>query len=139
MAETLAFELVSPEARLIAEPVTMAVIPGESGELGVGPGHASFVVALKPGVVQLYTGEVKEPRRIFIAGGFADVTADNCTVLAEEAVNVNDLDAEKIEQKIRDLTEDLGIAADDLARARVLKKLNLEKARLQAATGTLVL
>ena len=61
------FELVSPEAKLVSEPVYMAVIPGEEGVVGVLPGHASLVASLKAGVVELYETEGAEPRRIFIA------------------------------------------------------------------------
>lgn len=138
-SQAIAFELVSPEEKLVSEPVKMAVIPGEDGELGVGAGHSSFVVSLKPGVVQLYTEGESEPRRIFIAGGFADVTGENCTVLAEEAVNVNDLDKADIEQQIKNLNEDLGLAEEEADKRRIKNKLALEKARLQAITGTLAL
>ena len=132
---TIQFELVSPEQKLVSEPVNQAVIPGEEGVMGIGPGHASFVVSLKPGVVKLAIEGEAEPRRIFIAGGFADVTGTNCTVLAEEAVNVSDLDQKEIEQNIADLNEDFGMAEEETDKARVTKKLKLAQARLKAITG----
>ena len=139
MSEQIAFELVSPEEKLVSEPVALAVIPGTEGEMGVGAGHASFVVALKPGVVQLYKEQDGEARRIFIAGGFADVTGENCTVLAEEAVNVQDLDQADLEQEIRNLNEDLGTASESADKARVEKKLALVTAKLEAVTEKVVL
>lgn len=112
----------------------MAVVPGVEGEMGVMAGHSSFVVALKPGVVQLYVEEGKQPgRKIFIAGGFADITADNCTVLAEAAVNVKDLNRTAIEQDIANLREDLGLAAEEADKARIQGKIDLAQARLEAA------
>ncbi len=132
------FELVSPEEKLVSEPVKMAVIPGAEGEMGVGKDHASFVVALKAGVVQLHQ-DGAEVRKIFIAGGFADVTGDNCTVLAEQAVNVSDLDQAAIEQELTNLNEDLGRAADKQEEARISKKITLAKARLSAVTGSVVI
>lgn len=130
------FELVSPERKLVSEPVRMAVMPGVEGEFGVGAGHTSLLAALKPGVVKLYQDNDNTPeRRIFIAGGFADVTAEICTVLAEEAIAVDDLNVPAIEQQLRDLTEDLGTAQDDLERTRVERKIKLAKAKLEAATG----
>ena len=132
------FELVSPEEKLVSEPVKMAVIPGIEGDMGVGAGHSSFVVALRPGVVQLFKSEGAEPRKIFIAGGFADVTGENCTVLAEQAVNVSDLDQKEVEQALVNLNEDLSRADDKLETARVEKALALVKAKLSAITGTLV-
>ena len=131
------FELVSPEEKLVSEPVKMAVIPGAEGEMGVGAGHASFVVALKAGVVQLHQ-DGADVRRIFIAGGFADVTGENCTVLAEQAVNVSDLDQAAVEQELSNLNEDLDLAEDKVETARVKKKIALENAKLSAITGTLV-
>ncbi|MCB1650682.1 MAG: ATP synthase F1 subunit epsilon [Alphaproteobacteria bacterium] len=134
---TIQFELVSPEEKLISQPVQMAVIPGEEGEFGVQVGHSALVASLKPGVVTL-TDEQGEKRKIFITGGFADVTAQLCTVLAEEAVNVDDLDVAAIEQQLANLKEDLGLAAEALDKARINKKIALAKARLSAATGQLV-
>lgn len=140
MAESIQFELVSPEAKLVSEPVSMAVVPGVEGEMGVMAGHSSFVVALKPGVVQLHMEEGRQAaRKIFIAGGFADITADNCTVLAEAAVNVADLDRTVVEQEISDLKEDSGLAKEDADKARIEAKLVIAKARLQAVTGQLVI
>lgn len=131
------FELVSPEEKLVSEPVYMAVIPGNTGEMGVGKDHASFVVALKAGVVQLFAEEGAQARKIFIAGGFADVTGENCTVLAEQAVNVNDLDKAAIEQDIANLNEDLSRASDEAARKKAEKGLALANAKLTAITGML--
>jgi F-type H+-transporting ATPase subunit epsilon len=137
--QTINFELVSPEAKLVSEPVKMAVIPGEDGELGVGAGHSSFIVSLKPGVVQLFTNDNETPRRIFITGGFADITNENCTVLAEQAINVETIDRAAAEQDLKDLKEDLSIAQEEADKARITRKLDLAKARLQAVTGKLVL
>jgi F-type H+-transporting ATPase subunit epsilon len=138
-AQTIAFELVSPEARLVSEPVSMAVIPGEEGEFGVLPQHSALVSSLKAGVVELYKDGSKTPfRKIFIAGGFADVTAAQCTVLAEQAVNVSDLNQEKLEQELKNLAEDMGMAKDDLEKARVQRRIDLAKAKIAAITGRLV-
>ena len=137
--QTFNFELVSPERKLMSEPATMAVIPGEEGDFGVLPNHSALVASIRPGVVKVYTQDSGEPRRIFIAGGFADVTATNCTVLAEEAVNVNDLNQADLEQTIRNLQEDMGLAGDEAEKARVARKLKLAKAKLEAVTGHIVL
>jgi F-type H+-transporting ATPase subunit epsilon len=138
-AQTIAFELVSPEARLVSEPVSMAVIPGEEGEFGVGADHSALVASLKPGVVELYKDGSKEPyRKIFIAGGFADVTATSCTILAEQAVNVNDLDLAQLEQQVKNLSEDLGMAKDESEKTRIQKRIDMTKAKMSAVTGKLV-
>jgi F-type H+-transporting ATPase subunit epsilon len=134
-ASTIQFELVSPEAKLMSGPVKMAVIPGEEGEMGVGAGHAAFIVSLKPGVVRLYATDGSEPRHIFIAGGFADISAKNCTVLAEEAAMVDSIDPVQAEQQVKNLKEDLGLAQEAADKIRITRQLTLAKARLQAVTG----
>lgn len=129
--QSIQFELVSPEKKLVSEPVTMAVIPGEEGEFGVLAGHSALVASLKPGVVEL-TVDGQDNRRIFIAGGFADVTPEQCTVLAEEAVNVSDLDQAELQQQASNLNEDLDLAKEDADKARVERKLALVNAKLEA-------
>ena len=136
--QTIQFELVSPEEKLVSEPVKMAIIPGEEGEFGVLAGHSSLVASLRPGVVELYgEGQEAASQRIFIAGGFADVTGEQCTVLAEEATAVDALDKGEIEQQIADLNEDLERAEETSEKARAEKNLTLAKAKLSAITGQL--
>lgn len=135
-AQTLQFELVSPEEKLVSEPVRMVVIPGEEGELGVGAQHASLVASLKPGIVALYKDNMHDvSRKIFIAGGFADITATLCTVLAEEAVDVTKLDPASLEQQINTLQDDLKLAVEKADKIRITRKLEIAKAKLRAATG----
>lgn len=138
-AQTIHFELVSPESKLVSEPVSMAIMPGEEGEFGVGADHSALVASLRPGVVELYKEDGKEPfRRIFITGGFADVTGASCAVLAEEAVNVSDLSQETLDRELKDLNEDLAHTADGVEKSRIRKRIEMTKARLSAVTGRLV-
>lgn len=104
--ETTLFELVSPERLLLSRQVGMVVVPGSEGLFGVLPRHAPLISTLVPGVIDVYEeGAVTD--RIFIAGGFAEVTEDRCTVLAEAAVPVAELDLEATERHILDLGEEL--------------------------------
>jgi F-type H+-transporting ATPase subunit epsilon len=126
-ADKIAFELVSPERLLVSEPVDMVVVPGAEGDFGVLPRHAPLISTLRPGVIRVFAGrEVKE--RIFVAGGFAEVTAERCTVLAEEAVPVGDIDASKLEQELKDLGEDLADAKTDEEKAAIAKRIKVREA-----------
>ena len=139
-AKTFNFELVSPEEKLISAPAHMVVIPGEEGDFGVLQGHAATISSIRPGVIEIFaSANDNEPQRIFIAGGFADVTETSCTVLAEEAINVKDLNKSDLEQTIRNLNEDLSMAKDDSDLQHTERKLELAKAKLTAVTGQLVL
>jgi F-type H+-transporting ATPase subunit epsilon len=96
-------ELVSPEKVLLSEAVEMAVLPGSEGLFGVLVGHAPLIAALRPGVVQVYEND-KVAQAIFVDGGFAEVTAERCVVLAENAVPVASLDRATIQSRIDTLT-----------------------------------
>ncbi len=135
---TFSFELVSPERRLIEGLARMAVIPGVEGDFGVLAGHSALLSALRPGVIALDMDGSDERQTIFIAGGFADVTAERCTILAEEAVPVSELDRTTLETELANLREDMAGAQDKDARAALSRKIALVCARLTAATGALV-
>lgn len=127
------FELVSPDKVLVSEPAWQVVIPGEEGYFGVRAGHTSLIAAVKPGVVEVRKSENDAPEKIFIAGGFADVTAKNCTILAEQAVNVNELNAADIEKDLAALGEELKIATDATEKNLLEKKRDLAEIKLRAA------
>src|SRR6266702_6680991 len=84
------FELVSPERLVLSEPVDMAVIPGSEGDFGVLAGHSLLITTLRPGVLEVWQGETVT-ERLFVGGGFAEVTETRCTVLADEAVPVGEI------------------------------------------------
>lgn len=132
----VAFELVSPESLVMSEDVDMVVVPGEAGDFGVLPGHSPTVSTVRPGVVHVFSGS-SVSARVFVAGGFVEVTTERCTVLTEEAVAVGDIDRAKVEAEIRDLGEDVGAASDDATRQRAEERLSIAQAKLVAATELL--
>lgn len=136
--ETFNFEIVSPERKLLSGPARMVVIPGEEGDIGVLPRHSSLISSIRPGVIEIFGVEGEAPRRIFVAGGFADITPESCTVLAEEAVNVADLSQADLERTAANLQEDLGMAESDIEKARIARKLDMTKKKIQAVSGRAV-
>ncbi len=131
-ANKVRFELVSPAKLLVDEPVDMVVVPGAEGDFGVLPGHSLVISTVRPGVIDVYRGgEVTE--RVFVAGGFAEVTHERCTVLAEEAMPVGELDPDAINSQIKDTREDIADAKDDAARAAAEARLAVLEAKLDAA------
>lgn len=135
MSTEIQFELVSPEEKLVSEGVYLVEIPGDEGVFGVMSGHESLVSSLKPGVVRLHKEQGGEARDIFIAGGFADVTAKNCTVLAEEAIEVQNLDKDSLEQYLSNLNDDLGLADEAQDLERIKQKIEITKAKLAAVAA----
>lgn len=129
------FELVSPEKKLMSEKAWQVTIPGYEGDFGVRANHSALVAAIRPGVVSVVSKEGDKPTKIFIAGGFADVTADNCTVLAEEAVMVSDMNKAELEAEMSKLDAELANAKDDIERARYKNQLALNKAKMVAISS----
>ena len=97
MADLLHFELVSPERLLSSGKVAMVVVPGAEGDFGVLPGHAPVMSTIRPGAIAIYEGDSNTlTRRIFVDGGFAEVTPEGLTILAESATPVSDIDPAKV-------------------------------------------
>jgi F-type H+-transporting ATPase subunit epsilon len=108
------FDLVSPEKKLLSQAVSMVVLPGEEGDFGVLVGHAPIVSTMRSGVVAVYNvPNDQHPELYFIDGGFADVTAEQCTVLAEYAVKLPEIDQDALAEEIKSLHEDIQAVNDN--------------------------
>ena len=129
---TFHFELVSPEQKLISEPAFQVTVPGEEGHVGIRAGHMALLISVRPGVVELIRKEGDTPEKIFIAGGFADVSQKNCTVLAEQAVPLASLKSETLQVELTKLYEDLKLAESDDEKAPLYKKIALVSAMFDA-------
>ena len=128
----LHFDLVSPERHLISAEVDQVDVPGSEGDFGVFSGHAPVMTTLKPGVVAIHvTGKPVE--KYFVRGGFAEVTLERLTVLAEEAMPLSELDG-TLDQRIKDAEEDVADAKDAAARDRAQTQLHRLR-ELRAALG----
>ncbi|MDD9899600.1 MAG: F0F1 ATP synthase subunit epsilon [Alphaproteobacteria bacterium] len=127
------FDLVSPEKLLFSGEVNMAVIPGVAGDFGVLADHAPLLSSIRPGVVRLTMPDGEE-QKVFIAGGFADVSDNVCAVLAEEAVDVATLDVDALRQQVTEMKDDLSFAKDDPAKvAHIEEAIALAEAKIAAA------
>lgn len=134
MAEgKVAFELVSPERLLLSEEVDMVVVPGDEGDFGVLIRHAPMISTLRPGVIQVHDGGAVT-ESIFVAGGFAEVTPARCTVLAEEAVAVAEIDRPAAEQRLSNARDDLLDAKTDSEKAQAERHIAVAEAMLKAAS-----
>ena len=114
MSDKLLFALVTPEREIFHGEVDHVVVPGSEGEFGVLPAHAPVMSVVKPGALRVFADN--NERRIFVNGGFADVTPEGLTVLAEEALDLADVDPAKLEQDLKNATEDVRDATSDAQR-----------------------
>ncbi|MCF3972196.1 F0F1 ATP synthase subunit epsilon [Paracoccus salsus] len=82
MADTMQFDLVSPERRLVSVPVREVRLPGSDGDLTAMPGHAPTIVSLRPGLVTVVSGEGTQSD-FAVTGGFAEINGESVSLLAE--------------------------------------------------------
>jgi F-type H+-transporting ATPase subunit epsilon len=112
MADTFRFELVSPERRLAAAAARQVQIPGVAGDFTAMPNHAPFLTTLRPGVVRVVAeGETME---FVVTGGFAEISADGATILAERAMPRDAGAREMVAQLVDETAKDLEAASDEL-------------------------
>jgi F-type H+-transporting ATPase subunit epsilon len=115
MADTLQFDLVSPERKLASVAATSVQIPGIGGDFTAMPNHAPFLTTLRPGVVRVVTpGETIE---YVVTGGFAEVSPTATTILAEQALLRPEADAAMVHDLLTTAEKDLADAPEDLRMA----------------------
>jgi F-type H+-transporting ATPase subunit epsilon len=127
-------EIVSPEKLVLSRAVDMVVIPAAEGEMGVLVGHAPMIVLLQGGIVRLYEGgDVTE--RLFVSGGFVEITPERVTVLANEVVALDALDRAEAERRIAAAQAEYAAAdnKDMVALDAAMDRLQSARAMLAAA------
>jgi F-type H+-transporting ATPase subunit epsilon len=120
----LHFSLVSPERALFSGEVDQVVVPGIDGQFGVLTAHAPVMTVINPGAIRILDGASE--RRIYVGGGFADVTPQGLTILAEDAVDLSNLDKAALEKDMANARENARDAKDADTKAvadRVLARL----------------
>ena len=127
----LHFDLVSPERLLMSADVDQVDVPGSEGDFGVLANHAPVMTALRPGVLTIQS-QGKQGEKFFVRGGFAEVTAQGLTVLAEEAMPLAELDRAALDQRIKNAEEDVADAKDTASRDKAQETLS-QLRELQAA------
>src|SRR5580700_6553102 len=115
----LHLEFVSPERVLFSGDVDQVDLPGAEGDMGILPGHAPLVTALRPGIVTVFRDGKREP--IVVIGGFAEVSPAGLTVLADNAVARADFDMTALASEIKDGEEDVADATDGAQRDKLAR------------------
>lgn len=133
MASKLKFSLVSPERELFSGEVDGVDVPGEEGDFGVLSNHAPVMTTIRMGAITIKDGS--ETRRMFLRGGFADVTPDGLIILAEEAVDLAELDAAKLADDLRNAEEDLRDAKGEEKRNAASERLSYVRGLSEALNG----
>jgi F-type H+-transporting ATPase subunit epsilon len=112
MNNKINFDFVSPEASIVSSEVEMVLIPGIDGDAGILPNHSPFMTTLRQGIVEV-TFEEGNVKRYLVEGGFADITQDKMTILAENSINLSDSDSNTLKNEIETINEKLVSAVDN--------------------------
>ena len=121
MAGTLQFDLVSPERRLASVQASEVQIPGADGDLTAMEGHAPTITTLRPGILKALSPE--GAKAYVVTGGFAEITANGVSVLAERAVPLEEVTPALLDQLIADATEAAAVSVDKDAAAKAMADL----------------
>lgn len=131
---TVSLEIVSPERLLLSRPVDMAVIPASEGDMGVLEGHTPMIVMLRGGTIDLYEGD-RVTDRLFVDGGFVEVTPERCTVLASHVMPLAEVDRADAERRLAEAEANYEVAdkTDTAIEDAALDRLQAARARVDAA------
>lgn len=116
MADKLNVSIVSPERELYTGAVDQVDLPGAEGNLGILPDHAPLMTAIRTGAITVFDGQ--ETLQFFVQGGFADVTPDGLTVLAERALPLQDVSKDDLATEIEKARADIVNLSDEAELAR---------------------
>lgn len=132
MPDPFKFELVSPEKLVFSGDVEQVLVPGAEGDMTIMAKHAPLITTLRPGLLEIDFPDGKR-QRFFARGGFAEVIPAGLTVLAERAIDLDELDPAQLSQDIADAEEDV---ADLSGEAKDKAQMTLEHLRqVQSALG----
>jgi F-type H+-transporting ATPase subunit epsilon len=121
MASTVQFDLVSPERRLASFPAAEVQIPGAMGDMTAMEGHAATITSLRPGVLKV--SGASGTKAYVVTGGFAEISATGVTVLAEQAVPLDELTPAALDALVADACEAAAVNSDKDAADKAVADL----------------
>ena len=123
---------VSAEDSMFSGEAKFVVLPGESGELGILPGHTPLISRIRPGTMKIELADGSE-ELIFIAGGVLEVQPGKVTVLSDTAIRATDLDEQKALEARKHAEDALRNTKDKTDIAAVEAELAVLTAQVEAA------
>lgn len=127
MASTVQFDLVSPERRLASYPATEVQIPGAQGDLTAMEGHAATITSLRPGLLKVVGAAGM--KAYVVTGGFAEISATSVSVLAEQAIPLDDMTSAQMDALVADACEAAAVNSDKDAADKAVSDLYAMRAQ----------
>lgn len=128
---TIQVDVVSAEESIFSGMAKFVALPGESGELGIMPGHTPLITRIKPGAVRIEKADGNE-EFVFVAGGILEVQPNHVTVLSDTAIRGKDLDEAKANEARKQAEESLKNAKSEIDMAMATSELAILAAQLSA-------
>ena len=128
---TIQVDVVSAEEMIFSGMAKFVALPGESGELGILPGHTPLITRIKPGAVRIEKEDGSE-EFVFVAGGILEVQPHHVTVLSDTAIRGKDLDEAKANDARKQAEESLKNAKSEIDMAMATSELAVLAAQLSA-------
>ena len=132
MSKQFQVDVVSARESILSGAATFVALPGESGELGILPGHISLITRIRPGTVRIQNGGPETEELVFVAGGILEVQPKGVTVLADTAIRGKDLDEAKAQEAKRKAEEALASKAAEMDYAKAQAELMEAIAEIRA-------
>ncbi|MDF2914485.1 MAG: atpC [Pantoea agglomerans] len=124
MAMTYHLDVVSAEEQLFSGLVQKIQVSGSEGELGIFPGHAPLLTAIKPGMIRIVKQHGEE-EFIYLSGGVLEVQPGSSTVLADTAIRGTDLDEARALEAKRKAEDHMDYAQASAELAKAIAKLRV--------------
>lgn len=132
MAKDFAISVVAPDRSVVEERATSVVAPGLEGYFGVMGGHEPLISAIKTGVLE-YSDNSGSRHFVAIGGGFAEITPDHITILADTAERAPDIDISEAERTLEEARKALRGEASSMTREEATRELDRAVNRIRAA------
>ena len=132
MARDFALSVVAPDRSVVEERASNVVAPGLEGYFGVMVGHEPMIAAIRTGILE-YTDPTGNRHFVAIGGGFAEVTPDHVTILADKAEKATEIDLSEAERQLEDARRALRGETTGLSKEQATEELDLAVNRIKAA------
>ncbi len=134
MGDTLKLEIVTPQATVFSENVTMVTLPAVEGQIGVYPQHERLITRIVPGEIIVTTGNAE--RNFAVGEGLVDIAADHVAIVTDMAVAAEHIDEAKVEEararaaaRLQEKISDEEVASVNASLARSLAQLQVKRRR----------
>jgi F-type H+-transporting ATPase subunit epsilon len=126
------FELITPERVVMTEEIYEAILPAQTGQIAVLPGHVPMITLLKPGVIALRR-QKNDPdtklEHLATSGGFVEITGNSIKLMADTAERADELDELRIKEAKEEAKRQLKGAKDEVSYTEAIGRIEVELAR----------